>query len=204
MIHSVSFETYWLKLGSSLTTHKTQNNSSKVFVVGICNPVHYCVNAFLATHKCTFAICSKCKNNLEEHEYLLQGSAKRTRRALHNTSKRANSAAGLKEALNKNIKIELGEKRRFLKDSATKITTMIVVTWNLLVMILILTVLSSSRWKKVTDHFQLNVVTVTLNFAKNDRSNKASMVSGQTFVEEATMEMKSEKNNLNMLLYLLR
>ena len=80
--------------------------------MGICNPVHYCVNAFLATHKCTFAICSKCKNNLEEHEYLLQGSAKRTRRALHNTSKRANSAAGLKEALNKKYQNRIGGKKK--------------------------------------------------------------------------------------------
>ena len=90
------------------TTVDKQNEN--VFIVGICSPIHYCVNAFLPHHKCTFAICSNCKNDYEEKENVRRGSNKRTRRAIHSFSKRTMDASDMKKALNKKYQNKIGEK----------------------------------------------------------------------------------------------
>ena len=86
-----------------------------MFIVGICNQVHHCVNAFLPKHKCRFAICEDCKNMHEDRQQDLHGATKRTRSSLQNSSKRPRNASDLKKALNKKYQNKIGGKKQ-IKD----------------------------------------------------------------------------------------
>jgi hypothetical protein len=95
-----------------LSTHSVKTNKDKVFIVGICHQVHHCVNAFLPKHKCTFAVCADCKNEFEDRQQDQQGTTKRTRSSLQNSSNKTRNASDLKKALNKKYQNKIGEKKQ--------------------------------------------------------------------------------------------
>ena len=89
----------------------SDENKAKIFIVGLCNPIHHCVKAFLPTHKCTFALCEDCKTTIENKQQETHGTAKRTRSAVHRTNKNI-TPNEIKKAFNTKYQNKIGPKKQ--------------------------------------------------------------------------------------------
>ena len=157
------------KIDLVLSTRSTNTKKEKVFIVGIFNQVHHCVNAFLPKHKCRFAICEGCKSKLKDRHQDQQGATKRTRNSLQNSSKKRGMLQIWKQLLTSgNIKTKLEERNKSQMENAIKSTIMKIVTWRQLAMFRSLTMHFSNKLRKQIVHFEPNAINTMPSFAKSN------------------------------------
>jgi len=87
---------------SNVTTRKVRRNRSKdkCTTIDKYNPIYMCEHALKADHKCVYAICNKCKLEMDEMHHDNNGCSKATRSTFRNVVKNnINDGRGFKRAM---------------------------------------------------------------------------------------------------------